>query len=913
MKSATSALLAALALTVVAGAPITARATPIYITFVWHMHQPIYWPGETLSQTAAAGHYSFSVLDVHNNRTGPYTSWPRDAIAAARAAGHMHGGAQVSLTGSLMENLDTLEYNGQGFSGWRNPWGETASWTTAGGNPALDLIGFAYFHPLSALVEPADVVTQIRLHREALSRRFPGHPVSKGLFPPETAFSTRLIPALVEAGVEWVVVDNVHFDRTLTDYPYSPNSNLVPPNRADVRTAADTDWVQLNGIWAPSPVSAPFGYQPHFAEHVDPQTGQVSRVVVVPGARYEGNEDARGGFGALNYEAVLSQLEAYNTDPDHPILVVLHHDGDNYGGGTDSYYHSNFAGFVDWLSANPDRFQFTSIQDYLDRFPPAEGDVIHVEDGSWSGADNGDPEFLKWNGDPAGDGYSPDRTSWAVLTAARNRMATASALAGAPSLAEIHDGSTPMGRAWRHFLTAQTSCYWYWDNAENGIWDSHPARAANLAMNELGDALANPGAETVPPTIYAPQREPYNPGEIEWGATPMTSDLTVWTYAYDVSGLARVELFYRFDSDGRVDAQNHTWNTSDWCVLPMTARAVTPRTNPAPAFLAEEYAVTVPGLGGHLIDYFVEAEDARGNVARSGLRHVWVGTGGGTGPGAAVGHYPAAPTKHSLITVYASRAGDVHWGINGWTAPPEVYWPAGTTPWGDGQAVDTPLQGPGADGRFFALLGPFDGATVVNALDFVIHYADDTWSGADVHVTVNNAPGTDPVVELVAPAADARVDGVARLVAAASDDGAIASVAFAVDGQPAGTVTAPPYELDHDFSGLADGDHTVSVTATDDEGHTASDEHTVAVSGGGAGECVVGPGPDAGPDGDDPDGDDPDPDGDDPDGGDVTPEKKDDGCACTAAGGRTSAPPPALWLLVLGAAFARRRARRVKS
>mgnify|MGYP001378637522 CR=1 FL=1 len=81
--------------------PGRAEAAPIYITFVWHMHQPIYWPGESLLETAAAGHYSFDLVATHTDRSGPYTGWPRDAIGAARAAGLGRCGAQVSLTGSL--------------------------------------------------------------------------------------------------------------------------------------------------------------------------------------------------------------------------------------------------------------------------------------------------------------------------------------------------------------------------------------------------------------------------------------------------------------------------------------------------------------------------------------------------------------------------------------------------------------------------------------------------------------------------------------------------------------------------------------------------------------------------------------------------------------------------------------------
>lgn len=121
----------------------------------------------------------------------------------------------------------------------------------------------------------------------------------------------------------------------------------------------------------------------------------------------------------MNYKAVLSQLEQVNTDPAHPILVVLHHDGDNYGGGSESHYHNNFPNFVNWLLANPTRFVCTTIKDYLEMYPPDSNDVIHVEDGSWSGTDNSDLEFKKWLENPDQSGYSPDRNSWAVVTAAK--------------------------------------------------------------------------------------------------------------------------------------------------------------------------------------------------------------------------------------------------------------------------------------------------------------------------------------------------------------------------------------------------------------------------------------------------------------------------------------------------------------
>lgn len=74
----------------------------------------------------------------------------------------------------------------------------------------------------------------------------------------------------------------------------------------------------------------------------------------MPGARYEGNEDGRGGYGALQYEQVMDQYKQFNTDPNRPLLVVLHHDGDNFGGGSESYEHGNFQNMVNWAAADPD-------------------------------------------------------------------------------------------------------------------------------------------------------------------------------------------------------------------------------------------------------------------------------------------------------------------------------------------------------------------------------------------------------------------------------------------------------------------------------------------------------------------------------------------------------------------------------
>ncbi|CAG0987283.1 Alpha-amylase [Anaerolineae bacterium] len=310
---------------------------PIYIAFLWHMHQPIYWPYESVVTTINNNRYPFSVLNVFNDRTGPYNDWPKNAVQSGINAGLGNFGAQVSFSGSLIENLNNLQANGNGnFSNWKSHWNNIKNQNTVLGNPRLDMVGFGYFHPLMPLIGNSDIRKHLQKQKSMMQTNFTGS-YSKGIFPPENAFAPWIIPPLVEEGLEWVLVDNAHFERATTSFPYSGSNETYQPNRADQINPDPNDWVQLNGLWAPNKISARWAHQPHYAEYTDPATGTKKKMIVVPASRYLGNEDGRGGFGALNYEAVMSQLESFNTDPNHPMLIVLHHDGDTHGGGSSGY------------------------------------------------------------------------------------------------------------------------------------------------------------------------------------------------------------------------------------------------------------------------------------------------------------------------------------------------------------------------------------------------------------------------------------------------------------------------------------------------------------------------------------------------------------------------------------------------
>ena len=636
---ATPRLIAIAAAVAVTALPVAAQEK-MQIGFLWHMHQPVYYPGENINQTQSAGRYSFSLYDVHNQRFGPYTTWPKDAVQAGLGLPNL--GTQVSFSGSLVENLNNLRnagVNGGMWNNWNAGYSQARAWTTQRGNTRMDMIGFTYHHALGPLLDTRDLRMQIKMHKISTQNTF-GGAYSKGFFPAETAFSSRMIPALVAEGLQWTLFDSIHLDRSMKTYPHTNASGLFAPNKADQVNPAPTSWVQLNNLWAPSKVGAPEAYRPAYLQHVDPNTGQVNRIVGVPAARYEGNEDGRGGFGALQYQTVMDQYRQYNTDPSRPMFVVLHHDGDNHGGGSDAYYHSNFQNMVNWATGNAN-YNVSTIQDYLDRFPVPQSAVVHVEPGSWAGADNGDPEFKKWLGDPNTSGWSPDRNSWAVLTAAKNRVYTAEDLLGAANPQNvINNAGTAAERGWHYLTQAMASDHWYWDGTE--IWDSNVTRGANLAVQQVNPALTPAAAqnETTPPTVFLPQRDAYNPGSLEFNTTPESADFKVWTYAYDVSGISSATLKYRVDADGEnplSSTQNETFlggsEVGTWISLPMTVRSLTsPGNILAPIVRADEYSAMITGQRNVLLDYYVEAIDGKGNIARSEIQHVWVG-GGGSTPG----------------------------------------------------------------------------------------------------------------------------------------------------------------------------------------------------------------------------------------------------------------------------------------
>ena len=196
--------------------------------------------------------------------------------------------------------------------------------------PKLDLVAFGYHHIIAGLADHRALEMELEIHKQIYYKTWGTSDYSKGFFPAEMAFSERVIPTLVKAGIEWVMVPNTHLSRACAQYPYVPsNDNMNPPNAADQLNKAQSNWFKQSISRGVTPTNAyPFSYTPHYAKYVDPLTNQESRIIVVPAAMAMSWDDGYSCYGTGDIDTIASK-----NDPNHPMLILFAHDGDNDFGG----------------------------------------------------------------------------------------------------------------------------------------------------------------------------------------------------------------------------------------------------------------------------------------------------------------------------------------------------------------------------------------------------------------------------------------------------------------------------------------------------------------------------------------------------------------------------------------------------
>ena len=673
-------------------AGLSAGGQTVYVSRMWHNHQPLYWPewnsngsetgrvqyawdsiilkpGQTYG--TGVGHPDNNLTDIFglDDRRNAYQGRPRDALAAIDSS----AGFCMSYSGALIDNVRNLGANSQlGYGGgWWDGNRQARNWLTPSGSRRMDLVGFTYHHSLGPLLPKEVFRKELQIFKQAYWKAWNGNSNlsdhSRGFFPTEMAFSQSMIDVLAEEGYEWTMVASHHLSRTCPTYfdqfnlPTSYGIYSSPPNRADRLGPSPT-----SGWWygEPNPGNAawnvaPFAYQLHKARYVNPETGSVHEILLVP------SDDVlsyRFGYANEGIGKIQAYIAPYATDPTRPVMVLPATDGDNAWGG----------GYSSWMEATPQFFNDSAgagyarsaVQDFVDAHGAA-ADTVHVEDGAWifPESDYGSPYFLKWIEPPlkAGSatavpgtmvdletpGFALKFWSWAPVITGANWCETAEQMlndeGGSVQAWKIQgpydwDGTwtapNVVEQAWHIYLGGLDSGFNYYGGLGNDD-EVKQSLATTRAIEKLssyvnGLLAADPANDQTPPSVLRPQRFPWNPGGYTFGwfnsipgdtsyLKPMPSEFYIWTHAYDISDVASINVKVRVDSDGMntmANDQNETYaggsDVGSWITLPMTKR-VLPNTraelNAAANNGQIDYFITPPELADY---YFVKITN--GNV-----------------------------------------------------------------------------------------------------------------------------------------------------------------------------------------------------------------------------------------------------------------------------------------------------------
>ena len=607
-----------------------------------------------------------SIFSDPDRSQGDYQNYWSQCVEICRGKGAADFGISISYAGDLIENVNSLAENN--FNNYHPGWNTTyanavTGLKTSGGKTAFDLVAFPYYHALAPLTDMWVMDMEISLHKVVYAKTWSGAPYSKGFFPAEMSFTDRLIPTLVSQGIEWVIVSNSHLSRACKDYPFSrTGDNTTPPNKADQLNPAQAHWFNMSISRGVTPNNAvPFAFTPHYAQFVDPETAKVSKIVVIPADMAMSWQSGAQQYGPQQ----LASFAPLN-NPEHPILAMFAADGDNdYSGGYSDSHTAipDFASQALGAGINP-----TSVNQYLADYPVDPSDVVHVESGAWVNKDQdfGSPQCFGWNAYPYPSnatgpgqydiptGWSVDALNYCATTAALNTVQTALTMQGSYSIESIQSptsSSTKAELSAHFYFPATTSGYRYYGTSQD--MGMKPTIASNVATGYATSAIATFKAagkkDTTPPSLFTPQRLPWNPGGCgdglltDWQYKVMPLDTVVWTYAYDVSGIASATLMYRIDADGENDLHDYAnevyephkhglEGVSAWKPVPMQHRAL--EFNPynhtvqitKPNIMADVYWAELPSslnLANSLVDYYVQLTDGVGNVRKSDIYHVW--------------------------------------------------------------------------------------------------------------------------------------------------------------------------------------------------------------------------------------------------------------------------------------------------
>ncbi|WP_022949254.1 polysaccharide deacetylase family protein [Methylohalobius crimeensis] len=276
----------------------------------------------------------------------------------------------------------------------------------------IELIGMGYYHPIFPLIPQEDWEEQLLSGREIMQEIFGRAP--KGFWPPEMAFCMEMIPALVKAGYEYVVVDGVH----------------VQPQNSDKTVDV---------------------FQPYRASF------EGSAITVIPRNRDISNAQESGlDPGWFFNEAAHKVAESPRPEADR--LVTTWSDGENGGWFRQMHEASGFFGhffapYMEAVRGGESPVQPTAISEYLDAHSPSE--EAFVRTGAWNVGSTSGFDLSQWAGsDSQKQAVERVRAISARYWGLKNRESKLSAR-GKQSLAKARD----------LILEGETSCFLFWGDA----------------------------------------------------------------------------------------------------------------------------------------------------------------------------------------------------------------------------------------------------------------------------------------------------------------------------------------------------------------------------------------------------------------------------------------------------------------
>ncbi|SHO55738.1 PKD domain-containing protein [Vibrio quintilis] len=550
---------------------------------------------------------------------------------------------------------------------------------------------------------------------------------SKGFFPTELGFSERIIPALNKLGIEWSVLGNVHYSRALRDYPYlndpGVDTLVSPPNRADMQNTSDKgSWKSL-AMFNEQQVTHnkfPFASIPHRVQYVDPETAQVYQVAGIPVEQASSWEE---GYQGSVTAGVLKDYESDAAALGRKQYFVIAHDGDNSSGRAGDGGTWLSSGHVTYADAD---VVAMGVEEYLLANPIPADDVVHVQDGSWIDTrdSSADPTWYHWHipmgvwsgqmsdfNTANGTNYTASRQhmvsfelgyhylerNFALLQAAENYAKTAEQIwlddhpdYWHPTTDRDHQvtydgnqlnpwmmsypvkgdennhyagGANPAELGWYFLMASMDSGFGYYDeNVDDGV---KPTLSFNQSLHfTMPYVKRNISKDRTGPSVWWPQRYPYNPGSVNnskaegWATVYTDTNFAVYTYAYDVSGIQNITVKVRAHKDKWASPTDKTYKLYN-----PAAHSSDPQVDPSRVGAWQSYAMKMRDLSkdingvswqasgtatfkvvpaekignlyytyfnqyqDQLLDYYIEATDSKGNVTRSDIQQVYVGAG----------------------------------------------------------------------------------------------------------------------------------------------------------------------------------------------------------------------------------------------------------------------------------------------